>query len=244
MNDLSEVYAFWTGFHQNIDKDYYNWASNKAFRDMARVLDYRKKPLDSQEEKIVNQERKKWREEATLNIKKQIEMYKERDSSFAEFHQKCCAMLKNYYTDKVNNFTDGLAQKWLNMMLKYLWLLYKLQMIDEKTDLYQFIDYHRKEFHVPLDSYILRYVAKKKNNNKQELMDIGLADSIPYHKEFKEAWSKITDDKWYIEYQQSIKEKSKHKYSSPLEWELEHWPKALDYYDGKEKKRSEIHPSF
>lgn len=239
MKDLSAVYAFWTGFHQNIDKDYYKWASNKAFRDMARVLDYRTKPCDSQEEKIVNQERKKWREEATLEIKRLIEKYKDRSSSFAEFHQKGCEMLIDHYKDKASNFTEGLAQKWLNMMLKYLWLLYKLQMIDEKTALYQFIDHHRKEFHVPIDSYILRYVAKRKKRNKQELMDIGLADSIPYHNEYKEAWSKIANYKWYLEYQQSIKKKLEDKYGSPMEWELEHWPKALDYYDKIAEEKEE-----
>ena len=134
---------------------------------------------------------------------------------------------KNKRTNQATELTYGQAQKWLNMMLKYLWLLYRLDMINDEC-LKLFIKQYHKEFHVPLDSYILRYVAKAKKRNKV-FPDSKLKKAI----EFKEAWSSINDYEWYSEYQRDLKNNIVG-YDSALEWELEHWQKALDHYEKEE----------
>ena len=82
------------------------------------------------------------------------------------------------------------------MTLKYLWLLERLELIDD-VNVSSFIRTHAKSFHVPLDSYILRYVAKQdkskkdkfalSNNNELE------ADFNDYWEKFGSAWSHIDE---------------------------------------------------
>ena len=87
-------------------------------------------------------------------------------------------------------------------------------------------------FHIPLDSYIIRYI---KREPKQKRMNdfpesnglnnmysiVGLSGS---------EWSKINDYKEYLEYQKTIRKDLSKSKMLPLQWELEHWHKALIYY--------------
>lgn len=68
--------------------------------------------------------------------------------------QKTCEKIIECY-DGVNSnksiFTNGNAQKWLNMALKYLWLLGALP-----------IDIKEERLHAPIDSYILQEAVEFK----------------------------------------------------------------------------------
>lgn len=68
------------------------------------------------------------------------------------------------------NFTIGQAQKWVNMTLKYLWLL---DALPDNID--------KKDLHVPIDSYIIKIAYRKKGN-------IQICFGI--RKKPKELWSK------------------------------------------------------
>jgi hypothetical protein len=240
-NKFNADISFWTGFYN--DEDCFSWASNKAYLDMNRTMTFKETPKnDSQKEKNrIDALRKPWRDAGTKAIK---DGFKSVPTDFTVWHKSICEKLIEIYgTDKLvekeNNkrteqpakLTYGQAQKWLNMTLKYLWLLDRLEHIDD-VNISSFIRTHAKSFHVPLDSYILRYVAKQdkskndkfdsSNNNELE------ADFDDYWKSFRSAWSHIDKVDEYYEYQKKLAEAVAN--TSPLEWELIHWHKALKYY--------------
>lgn len=59
----------------------------------------------------------------------------------------------NKFIINEESFTIGQSQKWLNMTLKYLWLLNIL--LDGLNEEY---------LHIPVDSYIIEAVGAKKDN--------------------------------------------------------------------------------
>ena len=55
------------------------------------------------------------------------------------------------------------------------------------------------------------------------------SDFASFWKDFGSAWSQINDKAWYYKYQEELAKAIKK--GIPLEWELEHWHKAVKYYD-------------
>ena len=233
--------SFWTGFYN--DEDCFSWASNKAYLDMACTMTFKDLPKDDsqKEKKRIDALRKRWRDAGTEVIK---EGFRSVPTEFSHWHKTICENLikiyekdklvkkeKNKRTDQSAELTYGQAQKWLNMTLKYLWLLDRLELIDD-ADISSFIRTHAKSFHVPFDSYILRYIAKQdksKNDtfassNNNELN----ADFHDYWELFGSAWSHIDNADEYYEYQKKLADAITD--TSPLEWELVHWHKAVKYY--------------
>ena len=116
------------------------------------------------------------------------------------------------------------------MTLKYLWLLYRLELVNDPA-IGAFVQKHQKTFHVPLDSYILRYVARQNQSKKNPFstQDNELTGSFDeFWETFRSTWSQINDCEKYFAYQKQLAEATRE--DSPLKWELIHWRKALDYY--------------
>lgn len=240
---LHADFSFWTGFY--CDEDCFAWASNKAYLDMNRTLTFREIPGNKSQKETarIDALRKAWRDKGTDIIKAHSRFFA---VEFTDWHKSVCRELIDHYGDdklveKKNNqrtehpakLTYGQAQKWLNMTLKYLWLLNRLHLIDDENTV-AFIDTYEKSFHVPLDSYILRYVARQDKSSRNKFSpsnDNGLepnTDFTKYWNQFSSAWSHIDDQDAYYQYQQKLKEAIPN--GSPLEWELIHWHKALKYY--------------
>lgn len=244
MNDkLNADISFWTGFYN--DEDCFVWASNKAYLDMNRTMTFKEIPKnDSQKEKNrIDALRKSWRDKGTSIIKEQSRFF---TVEFTDWHKSVCKKLIDYYSNnklvkKENNrrteqpakLTYGQAQKWLNMTLKYLWLLNRLKLINDENTI-AFINTYEKSFHVPLDSYILRYVAKQDKSNSNRFSSSnnnGLKSNTDFNKYwdlFGSAWSHIDNQDEYYRYQKKLTEAILS--GSPLEWELIHWHKAIKYY--------------
>ncbi|MBE5872927.1 MAG: hypothetical protein E7287_00815 [Lachnospiraceae bacterium] len=136
--------CFWTGFYSN-DEDCFSWASNKAYLDMNRTMTFKDIPQnDSQTEKNrIDTDRKRWRDKGTDVIRNNLRSI---NGDFVKWHREVCKRLIEIYdsdklviregkkrTDKPAKLTYGQAQKWLNMTLKYLWLLNRLGLIDDKN---------------------------------------------------------------------------------------------------------------
>ena len=85
---------------------------------------------------------------------------------------------------KSNSFTYGLAQKWVNMTLKYLWLLDRLP--EGLT---------AKSLHVPIDSFIL----KKMKEDVDEIRKDG--DTYKYK---GKSWSQLDDYDVYLDIQAKL----------------------------------------
>ena len=235
-------FAFWTDFYDG--DDCFEWASKKAYLDMNRTMTFKEvASKDKKNEKDIENQRKAWRDKGTKIFR---ERFSKMSGSFDVWHEETCKAIIDIYGDdklvaKIGNkrtqtpvkLTFGQAQKWLNMTLKYLWLLYRLGMLENKYS--DIVFKYEKDFHVPLDSYILRYVAKVKKR-KKEFPDneLGNADFSKYWELFSAEWSKIREDNRedYYKYQAKIRNAiAKDKYPTALSWELVHWHKALVYYD-------------
>ncbi len=103
---------------------------------------------------------------------------------------------------KSNSFTYGLAQKWVNMTLKYLWLLDRLP--EGLT---------AKSLHVPIDSFILE---KLQEENVDEIRKDG--DTYKYK---GKSWSQLDDYDVYLDIQTKIGQIAGKTF--PIEWEGSAW---------------------
>ena len=128
--------------------------------------------------------------------------------------------------------TYGQAQKWLNIMLKYIWVMSENDGLDPKDA--EITDKFSKFYHVPLDSYIIRYIKRSKRF-KYPLGDNGLNEGCIIQLNNDQAWSRIADYSDYLQCQKGIRNNIKSQYTCPPEWELFNWPKALNYYNQKNK---------
>lgn len=244
---LTNDIAFWTGFY---DKEKpITWASNKAYFDMNRTMTFRVSDSGKteKEKSVIQGKRNKWKAEVTDIIRNQI---KEGFEDFDAWHKETCDKIINYYKDtrdddgqsilvcregkertaKETTLTVGQAQKWLNMTLKYLWLLDRLDLL--KSDFSPFVRKHQSSFHIPLDSYIIRYVKRepKLKRCKNFPKTNGLKNKHSIEGMGGSQWSQIDNYENYLKYQKSIREDLEEQGKSPIEWELEYWHRAIVYY--------------
>ncbi len=242
-NDIS----FWTGFYEGDDP--IAWASNRAYLDMNRTMTFRESEdgKSEKEKKEIQSRRNAWRDDVTNIIRAQIEPL----TNFDDWHKNVCKEIKQYYTktkdingksilvkrekirtEKATKLTLGQAQKWLNMMLKYLWLLNRLDLIRDK-ELSLFVEKYQEFFHIPLDDNIIRYI--KRDNRYKRKHDFpcenGLTEAYIIKNFCGYEWSKLSNYKNYISYQKSIRDDLKRNNRYPLEWELTHWHEAVKYYN-------------
>lgn len=85
-------------------------AAHKAYADMAR------RTLRIKED---SEERKVLKEQATKILRQAVEKLKNDSSDFPKWHEKSCNALIACYGGQLSY---GQAQKWLNMLLKYLYV--------------------------------------------------------------------------------------------------------------------------
>lgn len=141
-------------------------------------------------------------------------------------HKNLCDTLISKYKGCTNSgyeFSYGIAQKWVNMTMKYLGVILTIfSVFNDKND---FVTFHESfqavesYLHVPIDGYILDYVSNKKYSN---VKSINIAK-----KENKNnlAWSKYEEGN-YKTLQNEIKNKLKNETTFPLDWENEAWIKV------------------
>lgn len=134
------------------------------------------------------------------------------DGQFGLWHKAKCeeimsAMNTAVFQDdtlilKSNSFTYGLAQKWVNMTLKYLRLLDRLP--GGLTE---------KSLHVPIDSFILEKL-------QEENVD-GIKRDGDTYKYKGESWSQLDDYDAYLDIQTKIGQIAGKTF--PIEWESSAW---------------------
>ncbi len=161
-------------------------------------------------------------------LKDTIRNYESQGEGFDEWHTDLCKGIKKGYTDKgIEIFTYGNAQKWVNMTVKYLYMLADIR--DDKS--IQEIKKDKKYLHIPIDSYIIdalweikdiwRPIKDGKNTAKSNLKGWSTWDEG----EYKEVWK----DK------KTKKGVSTECRPMPIEWELDTWIKEAK----KRKKKKE-----
>lgn len=189
-------------------------ACDNAYADMARHV------LHITEKK--DKDKRKLRDIAECLFKKQLLNIKfDSQSTFDEWHTETCEKLIDIYRDNKcidkngqPSFTYGHAQKWLNMLFKYL---YVYEYSDEFKDFFKDKTELIKYLHVPIDDTILEEACK---NFKLEKPDRG--------------WSQMNKNT-YMAFQQKLKDKimanSNPPYGEedgkiPFYWELMVWSKS------------------
>ena len=144
-------------------------------------------------------------------------------------YEVCKELVEKYYIDIKNKdgnfFTYGNAQKWVNMTMKYLWLLGWLP--DGVKE---------EKLHIPIDSYMID--ALWKNKNVDLPLDKGdRSKSYSQPSDYVLPWSKWDYEKDYKECQDSLNESD-----SNMQQENTTWIKQAEIR--KEKENKTKYPKF
>lgn len=169
----------------------------------------------------------KWkcRFKASTLIRSSIENYPAHEKSFDDWHKNVIKGIKSVYKEcKVDNhdfsLTEGQAQKWLNMTIKYLFVIKEILGIDDKRcwEFKHFIEEtNSKMYYPPIDSNIL----KETENNECKRI----------------SWSK--DIKSNVDYI-TIKEIMDKKNMNFI-WELYNWEQVAKKHRSKPAEDSYAH---
>ena len=143
----------------------------------------------------------------------------EKQNAFDCEHKRICEEIINTYSE-ISELTYGKAQKWLNMMLKYVLMTAE--------------DFALKNYlHIPVDSYIMQAVGsdnpKLKYCLKLECVPKKDGTVGKYSESTSKPWSKWNYEE-YIAFQNCIRKAiSESGYSSPIEWENKAWIEIAEY---------------
>ena len=199
--------------NQDIAKHVVCKCVDKAYQDLKRRIPYeysasKIKTLDHKEKTLYCNYKESFRKEISDMICDYLVVIKAQYSDVIDSRNlNPCELIENViecanrYQELFENnttFTVGLAQKWVNMTLKYLWIL---GVLDDEYD---------ENLDVPLDSYILDEVAK-----------LGIDVN-------KTKWSQLNSLSEYKEIQTAIKKVVLEEYGcTAIKWENENWIKAI-----------------
>ncbi len=168
-----------------------------------------------------------------------------KNDDFSTWHNNLCKTLRDCYMtsvleykDSINrHFSYGIAQKWINMALKYMAIIRDLcktlpdSLISApfNQEYGQLIDSRREEFHVPVDRYIINAAGKQSDNiplpSKSDENTLNREKHYKTLSDYVLPWSRWDDESVYKNFQiklsNSIKEDAK--YLNPLDWESRSW---------------------
>lgn len=168
-------------------------ASNRAYRDMSRTIRF---------DNFSKDDRVKLKKEVNsfLNteIKKLVNGSITSEKEFDKWHEQLCKKIIDEYKKSKIQLSYGQAQKWVNMTIKYLYML-NIHTFDNVFDFP----------HVPVDNYIFKAVK----------------DELKIKKPTKKSWSRWDNYEEYLKYQNDIRKnlKKEKKEISPLRWEFKNW---------------------
>ena len=180
--------------------DTFEAACFRAYRDFNRTLNLKEAGINDPAK------RNNLRQDVTKIIKKSVDELLgsncKDQNSFDRWHETTTTTIRSYYRKEKVKFTYGHAQKWLNMTLKYLYIL-------NGCDFKNLIDF----FHAPVDNYIL---------------DAANA-SLGVERPCKDAWSRWDDYTLYLNYQNQLREKLRGQ--SLFRWEFHAWNSYSQQYN-------------
>jgi len=189
---------------------------------------------------MVLKEKDKVRQTIQNNIaleleKDEITLFKIKSlNEYDKWHRKECEKITSIFTDtkyikatpanendkeiRKNTFSDGQAQKVLNMAIKYVFLFYVyFNAVDGsfKTELDSF--YKITDFlHTPIDSYVIDAACNKPTEKKDNVFYLGCSKPIF-------PWSQLSYDE-YLDFQNDIRLKLGEEGNVPFIWELKNYP--------------------
>lgn len=200
-----------------------NSAAHRAYLDLARTVRfvYSSSYIDEHKNEESVKQFTKAKEgrikDICESLIKSIDSYPDSSADFDDWHKKECTriiekMEKPYCCEKKllkpnEKFTYGQAQKWMNMTLKYLWLLDLLPK-----------EIKEESLHVPIDSFILQ---KLKENNVPVPGVTGSGEAYYYNGKTWSAMDRYEAD--YMKLQSKIREIAEESSLNPIQWEGPAW---------------------
>ena len=178
---------FWIKVYFDLSEGYKIAAIKRAYRDFSRTLE--NFPKDETQK---NSLKTNWIGVIKNKLEELLSTQFNSQEDFTIWHQSTCFQLRIINPDF--QLTQGQAQKWINMTLKYLFALGE-DRVNGITNNYQY-------FHVPIDNIIMN-----------KLNDIGID-------KFNTVWSKIQDYNTYHEYQNKIRDTYKGQIPMDVEFML------------------------
>ncbi len=171
--------------------DPYEAASSRAYRDFSRTLRFNK---------IDDAIRKELRMRVTSILRERITAIDTYGAAsqedFDSWHKETCSLIMHPYNEIEISFSCGQAQKWLNMTIKYLYIIGNCSF----DKVFGFL-------HIPVDNYVLEIARKE------------LGVPVPSVR-----WSRWIDyEDEYMAYQKELR--SRIKTYEPLRWEFKYWMK-------------------
>lgn len=210
--------------------------AQRAYKDLARTIKYAYSVSYIDSHKSDNgvahflDERKTRVENICDNILKSTRERECLDSSFNEWHEQKCTDIMNIMNATHHNdhkllkegyyFSIGQTQKWVNMTLKYVWLL---DMLPKGLT--------ERSLHAPIDSYILHSL-------KEHTVD-GVTGSGETYSYQNKTWSALDDYDTYMELQKAIKEIAEQNQMTPIAWEESAWIKVAEKRKNSRNNKAE-----
>ncbi len=200
--------------------------ANKAYMDLCRTIRFKTDDSNIKAEckaKICDMLVQKY--DVLCNAVGACSTESEKQEIFDREHSRICEEIIKTYSE-ISDFTYGQAQKWLNMMLKYVLL------IEEDSVLKSYL-------HIPIDSYIMQAVGsdnpKLKYCLKLECVPKKDGTVGKYSESTSKPWSKWSYEE-YIAFQNAVRGAiSKSAYHSSIEWENEAWIEVAQFRNKKER---------
>lgn len=171
----------------------YNASSKKAYLDLCRTIVFNGAVL---------LHRKECENAVDLLIENEISNIVRfgiaSQEEYNDWHCSLCNKIIQIYATKNICFHFGQAQKWINMTVKYLYVI-------NDVDLSKIINYA----HIPIDNYVFKAAEK----------ELGIKQPIT-------SWSRM-DNQEYITYQIELRDAiiNNYYYETPLRWEMIYWLK-------------------
>lgn len=181
--------------------DPYEAAAFRAYRDFNRTLRFGE--MDATVRVDLRSQATNILRERISDIAEETHMTQD---GFDSWHCETCSLIRETYVNAGIDFSWGQAQKWVNMTVKYLYIVGTCSF----DGIFRFC-------HVPVDNYVFR-IAKK---------ELGIP--IP-----EIAWSRWSDyDSQYMTYQKKLR--SRIKGYDPLRWEFKYWMKEARHLAHEDK---------
>lgn len=182
---LDFLYALYFGAFN----DAFDAATNRAYRDMNRTIRFCG---------LADEKRKEIRLDVNGLIRASVQELRQQSKMdqkfFDDWHQKLCDAIIEMYEKNGITFTYGQAQKWINMTLKYLYVIEP-----------NLVETLFKYCHVPLDNYVFDISERLFGIEKPK---------IPWSR-----WYDYYDQ--YMAYQMQLRSSIKNE--EPLRWEFRAW---------------------